>query len=240
MKDRQIKIFVDFDGTISTEDVGEKLFIETIPEGKVFPILEDIKTKSITAREGWNRLFQVAEGLTRNKVAEIARTISLEKGVNEFLAYCSEQQFDVYILSDGFEEYIEPILGRHGITGIPLFANRLADAGNGRLSPVFPWTDEECPVCANCKRNHLISNSADDDVTVYIGNGSSDTCPVGYADYVFAKDYLLKYCEKERITFFPYKDFNDIRKRFTELADGKKMKKRHRAETLRKQLYKLG
>lgn len=240
MKDCQIKIFIDFDGTISTEDVGEKIFIETISDGKVQPILEDIKNKAISAREGWARLFEASEGLTLEKISRIAGTIQLEKGIDEFLGYCAEQQFDIYILSDGFEEYITMILGRYGITGIPLYANRLAPAADGSLSPVFPWTDEECPVCANCKRNHLISNSSDDDVTVYIGNGSSDTCPVGYADYVFAKDYLLKYCEKEKITFFPYKDFFDVRKRFIELADGRKMKKRHRAETLRKQLYKLG
>ncbi len=240
MKDRQIKIFIDFDGTISTEDVGEKIFIETIPEGKVQPILESIKTKAISAREGWDRLFGQSVGLTIERVGGIAGTISLEKGIDEFLAYCSENQFDVYILSDGFEEYINLILGRHGIRGIPLYANRLNVAVDGSLSPIFPWTDEECPVCANCKRNHLISNSSDEDVTVYIGNGSSDTCPVGYADYVFAKDFLLKHCEKERITFFPYKDFFDVKKRFIELADGRKMKKRHRAETLRKQLYKLG
>lgn len=240
MNDRQIKIFIDFDGTISTEDVGEKIFIETIPAEVVHPILEEIKTKTITAREGWGKLFEASEGLSTERISTIADTISLEKGIDEFLAYCREHQFEVYILSDGFEEYISRILGRHGITGVPLYANRLRELSDGALSPVFPWTDEECPDCANCKRNHLISNSSDDDITVYIGNGSSDTCPVGYADYVFAKDFLLKYCEKERITFFPYKNFIDVKKRFVELADGRKMKKRHRAETLRKQLYKLG
>lgn len=240
MKERQIKIFIDFDGTISTEDVGEKIFLETIPAEIVNPILEEINSKIITARAGWTKLFEASEGLNLTRLSQIADNIVLEKGIVEFLNYCSEQQFEVYILSDGFEEYIEPILTRHGITGVPLYANRLEVDSDGRLSPVFPWTDEECPLCANCKRNHLISNSSDDDVTVYIGNGSSDTCPVGYADYVFAKDFLLKYCEKERITFFPYKNFIDVKKRFTELADGRKMKKRHRAETLRKQLYKLG
>ena len=54
-------------------------------------------------------------------------------------------------------------------------------------------------MCANCKRNHLLTKSGDESVIVYIGNGSSDQCPSRYADIVFAK-LLLTLREAENIT----------------------------------------
>jgi 2-hydroxy-3-keto-5-methylthiopentenyl-1-phosphate phosphatase len=60
---------------------------------------------------------------------------------------------------------------------------------------------------------------------------------VEYCDFVFAKNDLLRYCEIERITFFPFKDFNDVIKKLGELEKKKRLKKTHRAQLKRQQAY---
>ena len=82
-----------------------------------------------------------------------------------------------------------------------------------------------------------MNHSSDDDFTVIIGDGNSDKDTVEYCDFIFAKDDLLKYCERERITFFPFKNFVDVTKKLTELNEMKRLKKRHRAVLKRRQAY---
>jgi 2-hydroxy-3-keto-5-methylthiopentenyl-1-phosphate phosphatase len=60
---------------------------------------------------------------------------------------------------------------------------------------------------------------------------------VHYCDFVFAKDNLLKYCEKERIPFFPFKNFKDVQHIMMKLLSKKRLKKRHQAELKRREAY---
>jgi 2-hydroxy-3-keto-5-methylthiopentenyl-1-phosphate phosphatase len=109
-----------------------------------------------------------------------------------------------------------------------------------KIIPAFPYGDEECKMCGNCKRNHILTNSSDEDYTVYIGDGYSDKCPIQFCDFVFAKDSLLKYCEVNRITYFPFKDFNDIIRKLDELKSKKRLKKRCQADLKRKEIFRQG
>ncbi|NNG25993.1 MAG: 2-hydroxy-3-keto-5-methylthiopentenyl-1-phosphate phosphatase, partial [Ignavibacteriaceae bacterium] len=87
--------------------------------------------------------------------------------------------------------------------------------------------------------DHIINHSGDDDFTVFIGDGNSDKDTIQYCDFIFAKDGLLKFCEKERITYFPFKNFNDVIKRLNQLKSKKRLKKRHRAELKRREAYTI-
>ena len=130
---------------------------------------------------------------------------------------------------------MDKILEKNNIKGIKTFSNHLEV--RDRLIPEFPYYDEACFSSSNCKRNHIINNSSDDDFTVFIGDGNSDKDAVEYCDFVFAKNDLLRYCEIERITFFPFKDFNDVIKKLGELEKKKRLKKTHRAQLKRQQAY---
>jgi 2-hydroxy-3-keto-5-methylthiopentenyl-1-phosphate phosphatase len=103
--------------------------------------------------------------------------------------------------------------------------------------PEFPYLDASCPSSANCKRNHIITHSSDEDYTVFIGDGNSDKFVAEYCDFIFAKDDLLKYCERERITYFPFNNFHDVVVRMEQLASKKRLKKRHQAELKRRAVY---
>ena len=84
---------------------------------------------------------------------------------------------------------------------------------------------------------HIIDNSSDDDYTIYIGDGNSDKEAAQYCDLIFAKDGLLKFCEANRISFFPYKDFNDVTETINKLLTKKRLRKSHQAMLKRKLAY---
>jgi 2-hydroxy-3-keto-5-methylthiopentenyl-1-phosphate phosphatase len=60
---------------------------------------------------------------------------------------------------------------------------------------------------------------------------------VHFCDFIFAKDDLLRYCEKERISYFPFNNFTDVIGRMETLRNRKRLKKRHQAELKRRELY---
>jgi 2-hydroxy-3-keto-5-methylthiopentenyl-1-phosphate phosphatase len=76
---------------------------------------------------------------------------------------------------------------------------------------------------------------------VYIGEGYSDRCPAKYADVIFAKDELLKYCQQEHIPSYQYKTFHDIKKQMNKFVlkpnSRHRFRKRRQAELARREAF---
>ena len=236
----KVKVFIDFDGTITKIDTGEEIFRRFGKRPEVDEIIERIRTKVITAKEGWAQLFAHAPGLRLENILELTGDIHIDPSFKAFAQFLVARAIPFFVLSDGFENYIRHILKREGLAGIPVFSNNLVENLSGSVVPVFPYTDEECSDCANCKRNHILENSADEEFTVYIGNGSSDTCPAQFCDYVFAKDDLLKFCSREKISCFSYTNFAEVQNVMVQLLARRRLKKKNQAVLKRNEVYKLG
>jgi 2-hydroxy-3-keto-5-methylthiopentenyl-1-phosphate phosphatase len=239
VREQKIKIFCDFDGTITTKDVGEHMFYEFGDSEKAYEIFQRWVRKEIDSAQEWEELLSLVKDLTEDKFNEFLSTIEIQYGFKEFVQFCEDNDLDLIVLSDGMDFYINKIFTDNGFDQLKFYSNNLVFTDEGPKAS-FPHSDEECIDCANCKRNHIIENSSDDDITIYIGDGYSDTCPVQYVDFIFAKKTLLKFCEKERISYFPYKNFKDVIARISPLLEKKKIKKRHQAELKRKALYAKG
>jgi 2-hydroxy-3-keto-5-methylthiopentenyl-1-phosphate phosphatase len=106
-----------------------------------------------------------------------------------------------------------------------------------KLSAEYPYYDSDFPTSANCKRNHIINHSSDDDYTIYVGNGNSDKEAAQYCDFIFAKDGLARFCSMERISFYPFKNFIEVQNKLAELMLKKNLRKRHQAQLKRKSAY---
>ncbi|MCK7516368.1 MAG: hypothetical protein MZV64_00875 [Ignavibacteriales bacterium] len=114
------------------------------------------------------------------------------------------------VLSDGFDYYIDRLFNKAGLSGLKYYSNKLFVDDKGILKAEYPYFDVDSPTSANCKKNHIINHSSDDDYTVYIGDGNSDKEAAQYCDFIFAKDGLARFCSMERISFYPFKNFNEV------------------------------
>ncbi len=238
--EQTIKIFVDFDGTIAKKDVGDHLFMEFGDLEVINEIADRWIAGEISSAIFWRELFDSLPDVEKADMDLFLKKMEIENGFKNFLKLCDENNLEIIVVSDGLDYYVDNILANNELSHLKVYTNKLHFIGNNKMEPSFPYMDEECKICANCKRNHIINNSSDDDITIYIGDGLSDTCPAQFTDYIFAKRSLLKYCEKNRISYYPFNDFYDVIPRIEKLLSKRMIKKRHQAELKRKAVYAIG
>jgi 2,3-diketo-5-methylthio-1-phosphopentane phosphatase len=237
LTNKQFKIFLDFDGTITRNDVGEEIFKKILNEDIVKKIVGDLLADKISARECWESLCKAVPVVDKNDFDEFIYTQEVDPTLHRFIDYCEKNEYQIIVLSDGFDYYIEKILQREKIDHLRFYSNRLTFTDESKLIPSFPFFNADCQSSANCKRNHIIENSSEDDYTVFIGDGNSDNDAIQYVDFIFAKSDLLKFCEVQRITYFPFNNFDDVILRLDELSSKKRLKKRHQAELKRREAF---
>jgi 2-hydroxy-3-keto-5-methylthiopentenyl-1-phosphate phosphatase len=237
LTNKQFKIFLDFDGTITRNDVGEEIFKKFLAEDIVNKIVEDLLADKISARECWESLCKSVRAIDKIEFDKFIHSQEVDTTLQSFVDYCDKNGFQIFVLSDGFDYYIEKILQREKLNHLKYFSNQVIFTDEEKLIPSFPFFNADCRSSANCKRTHIIENSSEEDYTVFIGDGNSDIDAIQYVDFIFAKDALLKYCEVQRITYFPFKNFDDVIWRIDELSSKKRLKKRHQAELKRHEVF---
>ncbi|MFA6456376.1 MAG: MtnX-like HAD-IB family phosphatase [Bacteroidota bacterium] len=230
-------VFTDFDGTIAINDIGDALFEQYGDIDICSKSFQEYRNGTIDARECWKSGFASFQPVTQSEIREFALRQPADIYFKIFADFCEEHSIPVTIVSDGFDAYIDPVLERETVGHLARFTNTLRFKNNGSIEPQFPYTDSTCTRCANCKRNHLITRSGDNQVIVYIGDGISDRCPVQFADVVFAKDSLVSFCETHNITFHRFQDFSDVLKVFRSMVERGKPRKRRTAELARKEVF---
>lgn len=232
---KKFRVFCDFDGTITKDDLGDDLFKKF---GQFEPYNSQLKNREITIKEYWHKLCSTID---YNISFDVLNKFALEAEVdNYFLGFIDllkENNIKMDIVSDGFDVYIEPVLEKIGLKNIDRVCNKLLKDDKG-FYPHFPNASESCNCfSAGCKRNYLLTNSSDDEIVIYIGDGYSDFCPAEHSDIIFAKKNLAAYCNEHKIPHYPWKSFFDIKRIFKEQILAGKAKKRNVAVVKRKKAF---
>jgi 2-hydroxy-3-keto-5-methylthiopentenyl-1-phosphate phosphatase len=237
MNKRTIKVFVDFDGTITVEDVGEAIFRKFGEKEKVNKIIEDLLSDRISSRQCWDKLCCSVDSINKNELDSFIDLLEVDSTFILFVKFCTENEIEMVILSDGFDYYIDRVFNKAGLSGLKYYSNKLFVNVDGKLSAEYPHYNADSPASANCKRNHILNHSSEVDYTIYIGDGNSDKDAAQYCDFIFAKHGLARFCSMERISFYPFSNFYDVKNKITELMNKKNLRKRHQAQLKRKSAY---
>ncbi len=200
-------VLVDFDGTITKEDVGALLFNSFSAQKNKKIVSQWLKGK-ISSKECLQKECELIE-ITRGEMRDFALRQKIDQHFPDFVDYCKKEKIDLVILSDGLDHYIKLILRKYHLEDIPFYSNTVTFKDK-KLIPGFPYYDKGCGNCGNCKKYHLKNLRRPGQKIVYIGDGLSDKCAIGEADLVFAKNDLKSYCEKEKIDHLEFKDFADV------------------------------
>ncbi len=205
---KKIKIFCDFDGTVTIGDVGD-FFFSTFTRQQSLDAVELWEAGKIDSREMYLRTVDLLQ-LTPQEYENFLDQQQLDPYFPMFVQQCQQFNIPVTILSDGLDFYINPLLARHGLAHLQVYANEMHWNGHGKFEIKFPFYDHTCGYCANCKGYQLRRLRQPDDMMVFIGDGLSDLCGVKEADLVLAKDVLASYCDQKKITYIPYQNFADL------------------------------
>jgi 2-hydroxy-3-keto-5-methylthiopentenyl-1-phosphate phosphatase len=206
-KARAIRVFSDFDGTISAKDVGASLFNHFSIKKNRGTVQLWIEQK-ISSRECLWRECSYINASKQELLAALDR-IDIRKGFPEFVSFLKTRSIPLHIVSDGLDFYIRAFLARNGFEDLDVHANN-ANFVNGNLYPSFPYFVKGCGFCGCCKGERIRSLSHNEELTIFIGDGFSDRCALDAADVVFARDDLEALCREKSVDCLPFADFFDV------------------------------
>jgi 2,3-diketo-5-methylthio-1-phosphopentane phosphatase len=213
-----LAVFCDFDGTFAVQDVGSTL-AQRHAEDRRKPAVERLRRREISA---WQANLLILDRMPVSEAATLAflRTVELDPGARELLAWCEARGVPFRVLSDGFDWNLDRLQDIHDVR-FAYDANRLRfEQDLWRIEPVLENAACECGT-GNCKRARIERFRADHPGTkiVHIGNGRvSDLCGALAADLAFAKGTLADALRERGVAFEPFETLRDVVSRLSQLA----------------------
>jgi len=203
-----LHVFSDFDGTITLPDT--LMFLtERLGAGP-----EHYRETGRLLREGALSLREAVArdiGTLRAPFAEAAALlrahVAVDAGFTPFARWCAASDIPLTILSGGFEEIVDVLLGPTGAPVREVRANRFRPG---------TW---ECCFRDDSPHGHdkaaaVQSARAGGRHTIMIGDGISDREPAAVADVVFARRGrdLAAWCRTRGIACEEYDTFHDVQR----------------------------
>lgn len=213
MTNSGVQFFIDFDGTISKNDVVD-LILERFASDEWKKVEKEWARGKIGSRECLSRQIDLVSA-TREELLQLVAEVEIDPDFVSFLNCAKEHGLAVTIVSDGFRIVIEAILQRalkaspDFLSSLRIFSNQLEWA-DGHLRAAFA----EGPLCehgcANCKSQVITRYQRAGEKIVFVGDGLSDRYAAEASDLTFAKSNLIKVCEDKKINHKKYSSFRDI------------------------------
>ena len=202
-------IITDFDGTVSTADIGFEIIKKFAGDGwdKIDRAYCEGK---IGSKEAYTQIAALFSATREEMVSFVLENGRLDPYFEEFHQFCAARDLALKIVSDGLDFYIHELLKKYSLSHIDFYANVVRFNDGGEVIIEFPQSNNDCDLCGNCKTNILEQYRLTYENIIYIGDGYSDVCPAQKADIVFAKDILYEKCMKNGRDCIYYADFRDI------------------------------
>jgi 2-hydroxy-3-keto-5-methylthiopentenyl-1-phosphate phosphatase len=208
-KKPRMLILCDFDGTVSTVDMGNEILNRFTDKG-----WEEIDRAYCAGEIGSRLAYTQVASLFTGSRAQMLEFVSSREKIDphflEFYRFCQSRGVDLKIVSDGLDFYIDAILKKNHLEDIEFFSNVTVFQHGNKLSIEFPRMNNECEKCGTCKKGVLRDYRSNYDRVIYVGNGYSDVCPAKDADLVFAKEVLYEKFREDGTACVHYENFRDI------------------------------
>jgi 2,3-diketo-5-methylthio-1-phosphopentane phosphatase len=197
-------VFLDFDGTISTVDVGVHVLTRAAPDGWRV-IDERFRRGAIDSRECILDEWELVEGVEATLRA-IAAEVPLDPGVGPLVDALRAAGSELTVVSDGFGFYVADAVRPFGLA----VRTNAVDFSTRRL--LFPYEDHCCPCasCGTCKQAPIKDAQHRGRSTMLIGDGASDRKAALLADVVFAKGVLESWCRSFGVPCIPFETLGDV------------------------------
>ncbi len=198
-------VFCDFDGTISTVDVGRHV-LGQLASDEWFELHLQYERGEIESRalltDQW-ALVAADEATARAVAAEVP----LDPDFGALVDGLRDAGAELMVVSDGFGFYVDDACAPFGVEVL----TNAVDFATGELQ--FPHEDRCCPCssCGVCKQAPIKDARYRKRTTVLIGDGTSDRKAALLADVVFAKDVLARWCAQAGVAHHPFETLADVR-----------------------------
>lgn len=214
-------IICDFDGTIALDDVTDAL-LTRFANSEWESIEADWRSGRIGSRECMTRQVALIDA-SRGELDAMLDMQRIDPDFPAFVADACRSGIPLIVVSDGLDYAIGRILARHGLGHLQVYANSVVYDGERGWTMSSPHARAACAAeSGTCKCTIAGTRRR----TLMIGDGQSDFCLAGGADYVFAKHQLIAHCCRLGIPHQSMADFREARAllaRLPEFAKGPAM-----------------
>ena len=209
----KIKIFTDFDGTITQVD-SLNMVLDEFALSDWRSIEDKVTSHELSEKEALQAEFDLVNVPLEDAVQFLENNAKIDPTFIPFADWCNSHGIELIVLSGGFKEFINSIFNQFGISGLQVYSNSLK-IENNKWQVVQSDLPKIKNLCNHCKTNHINKSQKEGYKVVYIGDGNTDRCPAENADIVFAKNSLADYLEKKNKKFYKYQNFTDIQNKLT-------------------------
>ena len=220
-------IVCDFDGTVSIGDVTDVLL-----ERFGAPGWEELETAWQMGEIGSRACLAGQVALLDASPAQLDAaidSIALDPAFPAFVADARAAGVSLTVVSDGLDRAIRTLLQRYGLGDLPVVANHLERSGPRSWRLEFPHSNPACRAASGtCKCESAEGLRRQAPRVLLIGDGSSDFCVAGSADFVFAKHRLVAHCREHGYAHLPMHGFADARAALPRLLAGELLAQSHR------------
>ncbi len=200
-------IVVDFDGTITEDDMLDAMSTAHAPEESAAAAAALLRG-DIDLNECIRREFVTIRADHDEIVAEFVDLAVVRDGFERFVRAAQAAGHRVVVISSGFEALIRPVLERSGLGDLEVIAHDVRFTPDG--TTVTFREEIRCDVCGeHCKRP-LVAALAPAEQIAYVGDGWSDRCASLYASRRFARASLARYLGREGAEFVSFESFDEV------------------------------
>jgi 2-hydroxy-3-keto-5-methylthiopentenyl-1-phosphate phosphatase len=198
-------VFLDFDGTVSTADIGVAL-LEAFGRPGWQELDGAYAAGTIGSRECLMDEWELVAG-SEGALRAAARAVPLDPAFEPFVEGLRAAGAEVMVVSDGFGFYVEEACAP---LGLDVLTNDV-DFATGAL--LFPHEDRCCPcsTCGVCKQAPIKDASYRGRFTILVGDDISDRKAAMLADAVFAKGGLADWCERSGVAHTRFEHLGEVR-----------------------------
>jgi 2-hydroxy-3-keto-5-methylthiopentenyl-1-phosphate phosphatase len=198
-----VRVFVDFDGTISLEDTTD-VILERFADPQWRKIEAEWLAGIIGSRECLRRQIDLVRA-TPEELDAVVEDVPLDPHFADLVALCRSHGVPLTVVSDGLDRMVSKMLARAGLD-VPVLANRLEWLGEDRWRLEFPHQDSACrSEAGHCKCRAL--GGEPETIRILIGDGRSDFCAAETADLVVAKGALAEHCQSVGLGYIVFGNF---------------------------------
>jgi 2-hydroxy-3-keto-5-methylthiopentenyl-1-phosphate phosphatase len=198
-----VRVFCDFDGTITEHDTLLAVCQHFIPElaAQVCPA---IGRGELTLRAGLSRLIGALPSAAANEIREFVCRQPIRRGFPQFLHYLHARQVPFTVLSSGLDFCVHACLSPwqtliHSIHALQI------DLGGEYMAPVMAGGH-----CSDAVPKAGIMLGYPAEIRIVIGDSLSDREMALHADRLFARDRLLRFAQEHELPARRYENFLDV------------------------------
>lgn len=211
----EVVVLVDFDGTITEEDVGV-ILLKKYSTTDWERLEESFASGEVDIQQNMQQQFSYVPH-DATALVDYARTVvTIRPGWDDLVRYCAETDLKLAVVSGGLDFYVHGLLPASDppIDVHSLLAVYSDDEGWQVSLPVTEDSDEEPEgfkedIVRRYRRTYR--------QVWFIGNGVSDRGAARVADRLWAVEPLLSWCRAHDIEATPFQTFHDVRAEFQSL-----------------------